>query len=211
MACPDCPPNNGLPTSCGQVVVVQYQPPGSSSPIPAWLEYNCDGEEPQLIFYADAGLTSEIADASLNNIVGIGTGISGTSCSDSAKADLCPDTRDFIAGEFEDQTSELSSHITAQTTRVVNGISAQTTAINNNIDAEIQAQTAALLLAINREYDSLGAPLPVGFQGLPRTSTYTPGNLVETITVVSGASTYVRTFTYTGSNQTGDSGWVLQP
>lgn len=211
MACPDCPPNNGLPNSCGQVVVVQYQPSGASSPIPVWLEYNCDGEEPQLIFYADSELTEEIADASLDNVVGIGTGISGTSCADSTKADLCPDTRDFIEGEFTDQTSELTSHITEQTTRVVNGISAQTTAINNNIDAEIQAQTAALLLAINREYDSLGAPLPVGFQGLPKVFTYTPGELLETITVVYGTSTYVKTYTYTGTNKTGDSGWVLQP
>jgi hypothetical protein len=56
-----------------------------------------------------------------------------------------------------------------------------------------------------------GADLPI--DSLPKTYAYTTisGNSYpQTITVVYANNTYVKTFTYTGTNLTGDSGWVRQ-
>lgn len=52
-----------------------------------------------------------------------------------------------------------------------------------------------------------GTPLPI--DDLPQVLTYT-GALVSTITVEYYGNSYVKTYTYTGSNATAISGWVLQ-
>lgn len=217
MACPDCPPNSPFPSECDQVVVAQVLIPGTSSPVPVWIQYQC-GEPPgedQLVFYADPDLTEEIEDFNVDNIISFGAGINGTSCADSTKVDLCPDTREAMHDMFVEQTTAINANIDAE-------IQAQTTAINANID-EVNLEldsiddrlatantTQANILSEVREYDSAGNPLPSTFSDAPVVFGYTGDNMT-TMTVTIGTSTWVNTLTYNGSDQiTGISGWVLQ-
>jgi hypothetical protein len=56
-------------------------------------------------------------------------------------------------------------------------------------------------------FDSDGDPLPVEFNSLARVNGYT-GSDLTTITVTDGVNTWVKTFTYTGPDLTGESAWV---
>lgn len=57
------------------------------------------------------------------------------------------------------------------------------------------------------ELDTDGEPVPVYKS---QAFAYDGSNNVQTITVTDGVDSWVRTFTYTDGNQTGDSGWVKQ-
>lgn len=203
MSCPDCSAATGFPNTCGQVVVVNYRPPEASSAIPAWLEYNCDGEVPELILYSTPDLEETIDDWDIDYIELIGKGVSGTSCADSTKVDLCPSTLGTIHDMFMEQT----------------------TAINNNIDEAIEGQTTDLEAAISSAtnniissiatasvgYESDGVtPLPPGFKSLPASYTWDEGNLTE-IEVADGVNTWITTNTYDlDGNILTSSGWVRQ-
>lgn len=148
MSCPDCSTATGFPNTCGQVVVVNYRPPEASSAIPAWLEYNCDGEEPELILYSTPELDETIDDWDIDYIELIGRGISGTSCADPVHADLCPPTLEAIHDMFVEQTTAINANIDAE-------IQAQTASINANID---EAETA-IVNAIGAAADDVEAAI----------------------------------------------------
>ena len=59
----------------------------------------------------------------------------------------------------------------------------------------------------NSDRDNLGQVVPTW---LPQTFTYDPNGNLQTTTVVQGSKSWVRTLTYDGGVQTGDSGWVRQ-
>ena len=76
-------------------------------------------------------------------------------------------------------------------------------ALNKGILQSIQLLNAVQL-------DTAGNPLPASFDTLPRTLAYNVAGDLTSITVTAGASSYVQTFSYTGANLTGITGWVKQ-
>jgi hypothetical protein len=68
---------------------------------------------------------------------------------------------------------------------------------------------SSVMSVINYVADNAGNALSP--DSLPHVITYTTGNLIQTDTVTDGTNTWVQTYTYTGSNLTAKSAWVLQP
>lgn len=64
-----------------------------------------------------------------------------------------------------------------------------------------------VLRVIVIELDTAGNPVPTY---LPQTFGYDGSNNLQTATITFGADSWVKTYMYTGGNQTGDSGWVKQ-
>lgn len=60
-------------------------------------------------------------------------------------------------------------------------------------------------------YDAVGNALPADFDSLPRAYTYTAANKIETESRTKGATTWVKTFTYSGDNVATESAWTIQP
>lgn len=63
---------------------------------------------------------------------------------------------------------------------------------------------------ISYVYDSTGKNL-ISPDSLAHVITYNGSNLILTDTITDGTNTWIQTYTYTGSNLTGKSAWVLQP
>lgn len=91
-------------------------------------------------------------------------------------------------------------------------------ATNNPAEPDPFAATATLIaltrsvLAALTQWDTAGNPLPWYFNSRPRVMTYNGSNQLET-EVVTGQDaevgvTWTKTYTYTGANLTGISGWV---
>lgn len=200
MSCPDCTTATGFPNTCGQVVVVNYRPPEASSAIPAWLEYNCDGEEPELILYSTPELDETIDDWDIDYIELIGRGISGTSCADPVHADLCPPTLEAIHDMFVEQTTAINANIDEAETAIVNAVATA----SNEIKAAIGSAANTIVGAISAE------------PNYAYTYTYTANGYVETITRTTTdpglPPCEVQTYSYDGSfNLTGVSAWVACP
>jgi hypothetical protein len=68
---------------------------------------------------------------------------------------------------------------------------------------------AATMAVINYVMDSMGENA-LSPDSLPHVRTYNGSNQILTDTVTDGTNTWVQTYTYTGSNLTGLSAWVLQ-
>lgn len=86
----------------------------------------------------------------------------------------------------------------------------------NDAAQQNPAAASATLLSLLRgvlgaltQYSSAGVPLPTQFGSYPVAYTYSAGKL-QTESVTGGGSTWVKTYTYTGDDLTGVSGWVLQ-
>ncbi len=86
----------------------------------------------------------------------------------------------------------------------------------NDAAQQNPAAASATLLSLLRgvlgaltQYSSAGVPLPTQFGSYPVAYAYSAGKL-QTESVTGGGSTWVKTYTYTGDDLTGVSGWVLQ-
>lgn len=104
------------------------------------------------------------------------------------------------------------------------GSTTDTKVTDPDADASLIAINKGLLESINTlqtniqqleniklvQLDSTGNPLPDSFDTLPQALAYNVGGDLTSITVTSGAGSYVQTFSYTGANLTGITGWVKQ-
>lgn len=70
--------------------------------------------------------------------------------------------------------------------------------------------TLAALLALNVGEDAGADPLPANFGSLPVAYGYDASDRLTTITKTDGADTWVKTFSYTGDNLTGETAWTKQ-
>jgi hypothetical protein len=66
-------------------------------------------------------------------------------------------------------------------------------------------------LIVNRQINDTTSQHPFDPDSLPHVYTYAgPGGLLDTDTCTNGKEVWKKTYTFTGSNMTGESGWVKQ-
>lgn len=72
---------------------------------------------------------------------------------------------------------------------------------------KLNTQLADDLVTATVGQNTLNVDLPLNFGTLPQTLTYAAG-ILQTIAVTNGVNTWTQTYTYTGADLTGISGWV---
>jgi hypothetical protein len=160
--------------------------------IPAWVTAVCAGEViTGFALFADSEVTIPLPGFTIADRIPCPENLVGTGCDSAASTNLCPATIDQLQTISETQTAALQGTMES---------------VGEEIEAAVREQTPFL-----QDYDSVGAVLPADFHSLPQALAYNIDDNVETITVTDGVDTWVKTFTYTGLNVTGISGWEVQP